>query len=93
MVRIPNTLARLEGWSVVVRAVKRLSVTYPQRFSKEFNATGVRRNTQRRKNCVYNEGDVVEKSFQLCQVYTRYIFKFHCEVSEKRKHFSYRPSH
>jgi hypothetical protein len=35
--------------------------TGPQRFSKEFNSTGVRRTMQRRKNCVDNEGDVVEK--------------------------------
>jgi hypothetical protein len=61
MVRTANTLVQLDGEFVVLRVVKRASVTGPQSFSKQFNATGIRRTTQRWKNCVDNEGDVVEK--------------------------------
>lgn len=81
MLRIPSTLALLDGGPVVLRAVKRASTTGPQRFSKEFKATGVRRITQRRKNFVDTEGDIVEKSFQLYKGCTHYICKFHCNCN------------
>jgi len=61
MVRIPNTLAQLDGGSVVLRVVKRASVIGPQRFSKEFNATGTQRLTQTYENCVDSEADFVGK--------------------------------
>lgn len=74
--------------TVVVTTVKRASVTDPQRFSKEFNATGVWPATQRRKNCIYNEGDVVKNHLNFVKVvpitYLNFIVIV-IEVSKKKK--------
>jgi hypothetical protein len=39
-----------------------------RRVSKEFHTTGLQRPTQRWEKCVENEGDFVEKYFELCEV-------------------------
>ena len=74
--------------TVVVTTVKRASVTDPQRFSKEFNAIGVWPATQRRKNCIYNEGDVVKNHLNFVKVvpitYLNFIVIV-IEVSKKKK--------
>jgi hypothetical protein len=95
IVRIPNTLAQLDGGSVVLRAMKRASVTGPQRFSKEFNATVYGVPSKGGKTVLIMKETLWKNHFNFIKfvpiTYVNLIVIV-ITVYEKRKLFSYRPS-